>query len=91
MERPVVTDVVVRYDPMLIGDGSMLDTLLLPTANGRMIPLGAVADLVRDQGPNSISRESVERVQLVLANVSGRDLGVLVKDIGAARLGDGRT
>ncbi len=84
VERPVITDVVVRYDPTLVGDGSMLDTLLLSGADGRMIPLGAVADLVRDQGPNSISRESVERVQLVLANVSGRDLGTVVKDIEAA-------
>ena len=81
IERPVVTDVVVRYDPALIGDGSLLDTLLLSTSDGRLVPLGAVADLVRDQGPNAISRESVERVQLVLANVSGRDLGAVVEDI----------
>lgn len=81
VERPVVTDVVVRYDPALVGDGSMLDTLLLSTSDGRMVPLGGVADLVRDQGPNAISRESVERVQLVLANVSGRDLGSVVQDI----------
>lgn len=84
VERPIVTDVVVRYDPLLVDDGSMLDTLLLSTSDGRMIPLGAVADIVRDQGPNSISRESVERVQLVLANVSGRDLGTVVSDIEAA-------
>lgn len=56
-----MTDVVVRYDLALIGDGSMLDTLLLSTPDGRMMPLGGVADLVRDQGPNAISRESVER------------------------------
>lgn len=84
VERPVVTDVVVRYDPLLVDDGSMLDTLLLSSSDGRMIPLGAVADIVRDQGPNSISRESVERVQLVLANVSGRDLGAVVSDIETA-------
>jgi Cu/Ag efflux pump CusA len=81
VERPVMTEVVVRYDPALVGDGSMLDTLLLSTKDGRLLPLGAVADLVRDQGPNAISRESVERVQLVLANVSGRDLGAVVEDI----------
>ena len=84
IERPVVTDVVVRYDPALVGDGSMLDTLSLSAADGRMIPLGAVADIVRDQGPNAISRESVERLQLVLANVSGRDLGAVVADIEGA-------
>ncbi len=81
IERPVITDVVVRYDPALIGDGSTLDSMLLSSRDGRLIPLGAVADVVRDQGPNTISRESVERVQLVLANVSGRDLGAVVADI----------
>ena len=81
IERPVITDVVVRYDPAMIGDGSTLETLLLSSRDGRLIPLGAVADVVRDQGPNTISRESVERVQLVLANVSGRDLGAVVADI----------
>lgn len=81
VERPVITDVVVRYDPALYGDGSMLGSMLLSTDDGRLIPLSAVADVVRDQGPNAISRESVERVQLVLANVSGRDLGAVVDDI----------
>ena len=81
IERPVITDVVVRYDPALYGDGSMLGAMLLSTDDGRLIPLSAVADVVRDQGPNAISRESVERVQLVLANVSGRDLGAVVDDI----------
>lgn len=81
IERPVITDVVVRYDPALVGDGSMIDSMLLSTGDGRLIPLSAIADIVRDQGPNTISRESVERVQLVLANVSGRDLGAVVADI----------
>jgi Cu/Ag efflux pump CusA len=81
VERPVITDVVVRYDPALYGDGSMLGSMLLSTNDGHMVPLSAVADVVRDQGPNAISRESVERVQLVLANVSGRDLGAVVDDI----------
>jgi Cu/Ag efflux pump CusA len=84
VERPVITDVVVRYDPAVVGDGSTMDSLLLSTRDGRLIPLGAVADVVRDLGPNAITRESVERVQLVLANVSGRDLGAVVADIRTA-------
>jgi len=81
IEHPAITDVVVRYDPRLVGDGSMIDSMLLSASDGRLIPLGAIADVIRDQGPNTISRESVERVQLVLANVSGRDLGAVVGDI----------
>lgn len=81
VERPVITDVVVRYDPARVAEGAGLENLLLSTGEGRLIPLSAIADVVRDQGPNAISRESVERVQLVLANVSGRDLGAVVADI----------
>ena len=81
IERPVISDVVVRYDPAIVGDGSTLDSLMLSGGNGQLLPLSAVADIVRDQGPNAISRESVERVQFVLANVQGRDLGAVVADI----------
>ena len=84
IERPVISDVVVRYDPAIVGDGSTLDSLMLSGGNGQLLPLSAVADIVRDQGPNAISRESVERVQFVLANVQGRDLGAVVADIRTA-------
>lgn len=84
IERPVISDVVVRYDPVIVGDGSTLDSLMLTGGSGQLLPLAAVADIVRDQGPNAISRESVERVQFVLANVQGRDLGAVVTDIRTA-------
>jgi CzcA family heavy metal efflux pump len=84
IERPVLTDVVVRYDPAQFEAGADLESMLLSTHDGRLISLAAVADVIRDQGPNAISRESVERVQLVLANVSGRDLGAVVDDIRTA-------
>ena len=84
IERPVISDVVVRYDPAIVGDGSTLDSLMLSGGSGQLLPLSAVADIVRDQGPNAISRESVERVQFVLANVQGRDLGAVVADIRTA-------
>jgi len=84
IERPVISDVVVRYDPAIVGDGTTLDSLMLSGGDGEMLPLSAVADIIRDQGPNAISRESVERVQFVLANVQGRDLGAVVADIRTA-------
>ncbi len=84
IERPVITDVVVRYDPVQYADAGQLDTMLLAAPGGQLIPLSAIADVVRDTGPNAITRESVERMQLVLANVSGRDLGAVVADIDAS-------
>jgi CzcA family heavy metal efflux pump len=82
IERPAITDVVVRYDPSQVAAAG-IENLPLAAKEGVLLPLGAVADVVRDQGPNAITRESVERVQFVLANVSGRDLGAVVEDIRA--------
>lgn len=84
VERPVITDVVVRYDPAQYNDAGQMENMLLATRNGQVLPLAAVADVVRDQGPNAITRESVERMQLVMANVSGRDLGAVVAEVETA-------
>jgi CzcA family heavy metal efflux pump len=84
IERPVITDIVVRYDPAQYNDAGQMENMLLAAPGGQLVPLAAVADVVRDQGPNAITRESVERMQLVMANVSGRDLGAVVTDVEAA-------
>ncbi len=81
VERPVITDVVVRYDPAQFADPGQIENMLIAAPGGQLLPLAAVADVVRDQGPNAITRESVERMQLVMANVSGRDLGAVVADV----------
>ena len=84
VERPVITDVVVRYDPARFNAPGSIESMLISAPDGQLLPLAAVADVVRDQGPNAITRESVERMQLVMANVSGRDLGAVVADVQTA-------
>jgi cobalt-zinc-cadmium resistance protein CzcA len=44
------------------------------------LPLDAVADLVRTEGPNQVSRENGKRRIVVQANVRGRDIGSFVGD-----------
>jgi heavy metal efflux system protein len=44
------------------------------------VPLGAVARIAFEQGPNQISRENGKRRVVVQANVRGRDLGGFVAD-----------
>jgi CzcA family heavy metal efflux pump len=56
---------------------------LLIDANGRKIPLEAVADVRSASGPNTIQRENAERKLVVSANVEGRDLRSVVDDIQA--------
>lgn len=52
-------------------------------ANGRKVPLHYVAEILPLTGPNTISRENVQRKIVVSANVAGRDLKGVVNDIQA--------
>ena len=49
-------------------------------ARASFIPLGAVAKITIEEGPNQVSRENGKRRVVVQANVRGRDLGGFVAD-----------
>ena len=74
-------DVVVR----LAGTDSLtvagVRDALIDTGFGTKVPLSEVADIVSGGGPNSISRENVQRKLVISSNVSGRALGSVVADI----------
>ncbi len=73
-------DVVVGLDPAP-NDLESLGNTLITTPSQARVPLRAVAQLRRDLGPSTISRENVERKAVVSCNVAGRDLGSVVEDI----------
>ena len=54
---------------------------LIDTENGKKVPLSEVAEIVSTGGPNTITRENVQRKLVVSANVSGRDAMSVVDDI----------
>ena len=54
---------------------------LIVDAKGRKIPLGNIANIISSVGPNTINRENVARKIVISANVAGRDLLGVVKDI----------
>ena len=56
---------------------------LIDLPDGGKVPLAVVADIVSAGGPNTISRENVQRKLVVSANVSGRDAIGVVDDIKA--------
>jgi CzcA family heavy metal efflux pump len=58
-----------------------LGELLIDTPGGARVPLGALARIIKDSGPNVISREQVERKIVVSANVAERDVTSVVRDI----------
>ncbi|MCL4176711.1 MAG: CusA/CzcA family heavy metal efflux RND transporter [Verrucomicrobia bacterium] len=57
-----------------------LGDLLIDTPGGHKVPLRAVARVIKETGPNTISREQVERKIVVSANVAERDVISVVRD-----------
>lgn len=74
-------DLVVRASEQGRFEEEDIHRLPVTTATGAKVPLGALARIHRDGGPNMISRESVHRKIVVSCNVAGRDVGSVVADI----------
>ncbi len=74
-------DVVLRLNKNYTNNVDGVRNALIDTDDGRKIPLEEVAEIVSVGGPNAISRENVQRKLVVSANVSGRDVGSVVKEI----------
>ena len=58
-----------------------LGALLVDTPGGAKIPLQRLAQVTKTTGPNTISREQVERKIVVMCNVAGRDVASVVQEI----------
>ncbi|ADE14870.1 heavy metal efflux pump, CzcA family [Nitrosococcus halophilus Nc 4] len=74
-------DLVVRYDPRVKADLEAVRATLITTPGGARLPLHALAEIRKDRGPNTISRENVQRKMVVMANVAERDLVGVVEEI----------
>ncbi|HVU26812.1 MAG TPA: CusA/CzcA family heavy metal efflux RND transporter [Verrucomicrobiae bacterium] len=67
-------------------DIERLGDILVPVGMGKLIPLGQVATMSREVGPDEIDSENGRLRAFVQANVQGRDLGGFVKEA-QARIG----
>jgi Cu/Ag efflux pump CusA len=76
-----VFDVVVKFDDNIRDSIENIKNMPIDTPFGFKVPLSALAEVVSAKGPNSISRENVQRKIIVQANVSGRDLRSVYEDI----------
>ncbi|HEX9895153.1 MAG TPA: efflux RND transporter permease subunit [Gemmatimonadales bacterium] len=74
-------DLVVRLLPALRSNAGRIETVMFDTPTGQKVPLAELAAVTVERGPNTISRENVQRKIVVQANVAGRDLGSTVADI----------
>ena len=57
-----------------------LRALLISAPGGERVPLGQVADVILDEGPAVVSRESAQRRMTIQVNVRGRDLAGFVAE-----------
>ncbi|SFR14114.1 efflux RND transporter permease subunit [Desulfoscipio geothermicus] len=60
-----------------------LQNLTVMTGTGVVVPLHVVTDIIEREAPSSINRQDQTRMVSVTANLSGRDLGSVMKDIRA--------
>ncbi|MCT4644974.1 MAG: efflux RND transporter permease subunit [Carboxylicivirga sp.] len=74
-------DLVLRYNDRYRQSIEAIKNTLIDTHDGNKVALKEVANIVSASGPNTISRENVQRKVVVSANVSGRDLRGVVTDV----------
>jgi multidrug efflux pump subunit AcrB len=74
-------DVRVRYAGVFIGSQSDIENLSLFPKSGEIIPLRHIAKVGSGIGPASITREDQARVLQIVADIQGRPLGEVSKDI----------
>ena len=84
LEEGRSVDLVVRFPEELRSNAETIRGVVFDTPTGQRVPLSQLATVVTDRGPNTVSRENVQRKIVVQANVAGRDLGSTVADIRAA-------
>ena len=80
-DRGTAFDLIVKFDSNSNADFDRIADLPIDTPTGASVPIRLLADVRREQGPNMILRENVQRRIVVSSNVAGRDLGGVVDDI----------
>lgn len=74
-------DLILRYNDRYRHSIESVKNTLIDTHDGNKVALKEVADIVSSSGPNTISRENVQRKVVVSSNVSGRDLSGVVSEV----------
>ncbi len=84
-DRGTAFDLVVKLDSSAAAaDFDRVLNLPIDSPAGAVVPVRLLADVRREQGPNMVLRENVQRRIVISSNVAGRDLGSVVADIQSA-------
>jgi len=79
-EADRVTSVLIRLPESYRGDEEAIRNLLVDAPGGQRIPLSDLAEIRRDEGPQTIFRENLLRRKIILCNIEGRDIGGFVEE-----------
>ncbi|WP_028886220.1 efflux RND transporter permease subunit [Teredinibacter turnerae] len=74
-------DLVVKLPETAKASTETLKQTLITLPSGAIAPISALAEVQKRRGPNTITREDVQRKLVIMANVSERDLVSVVDDI----------
>jgi len=74
-------DIVVRYLPEDRNSIATISNVMIKSADGALIPLNQLADILFVQGQTNIYRYNNKRMITVRTNVKGRDQGGFVKEL----------
>lgn len=74
-------DIVIRYLPQFRNNIDEVKKLLVPSANGALIPMEQLADIRFVEGQTNIYRYNNKRMITVRTNIRGRDQGGFVKEL----------
>jgi CzcA family heavy metal efflux pump len=80
-DRGTAFDLVVKFDSSSSADFERIADLPIDTPAVGQVPIRLIADVRREEGPNMILRENVQRRIVISCNVAGRDLGSVIDDI----------
>jgi len=75
-----VTSILIRLPEEYRKDENAIKNLLIDTPGGEKIPLGALAEIKRSEGPQTIFRENLLRRKIISCNVAKRDIGSFVEE-----------
>ena len=81
IDGQMMVPLILRYVPTDMADLDTMRQTWIDVPAGARVPLGSLADIVEDRGPNFIGRENVQRRIVVTSNIAGGDLGSVVGDI----------
>ncbi|WP_373844862.1 efflux RND transporter permease subunit [Clostridium sp.] len=74
-------DITVKFDDKYVKTASDIGSIKITSSSGQSVPINEVAKIVRSDSPKSISRKDRQDVATVSANIQGRPLGTVSKDL----------